>query len=1140
MHHTLKTVFRLSGLLACLSVGLAACAAPQLRVLLPLGRAAYQTNEQIDFAVVRSDTAALPAETLQLTVTDQVGSKLTFTYPLSAIAPANGEAGTTEHYRLSGWLLRPGLYTLQASAYGANAQTTFEVYSHLRKSSFRLVNWGRANDPKQIMALGEDGMGYNLYYAAYGGHDQNANIRSGIDYMGCCVMGGAHQMDMNPNKDWSDPLVINGGEARVARKALIDRTTPNTVGVHFYDEPGLTWLGGTPHNIPAQKRSFKGAFGTDPISYTTVKGGSADAVAQWKEWARWKLAFMDGAWKAAAFGVNHVRADYLTATQTEYGWMAFTDGIYFNSDRSLAVTSGHGGYDDYWLLSFNPVFFLEAGRAHNFTRPNWYLATWYGNTGTENAREEQYLCFQTNIQGEITPPDLDPALNGGGRQGLVESNRVMSRLGTVFTTMPVTRGPVGVLYSMADQIDEQSKDPQALTYAHASPNGQGVAYTYLACKYLHQGFQVVLDEDVQDGTLQANYKAIILPGITYLDPAVRAGLEQFIATGGTIILTAESTVDIKGALKLTTPYKHDTLDKNPQSATMAMWQEAVAATSKELAAALSKAGIKPVVDCDNPQVITTRHAAGEIEYLFAVNSTIDEKVGRIGLKESATNITFPADGWSTYDAIRGGAVAEMKAAAGKAAFRFGPGQMRAFARTARPIGGVQVATPLVTRDLSAAANPLRFTINATLVDTKNAVLSGSAPLEILVYDAKGAQRFDLFRATTAGTCSVTLPLAANDPAGAWKVMVRDLLANTEGTASFTYTPSASCGAAMGAAPRALFLADDREKVYRFFRMHKDVIIAMGNNPAYEKTAQRLAESLKPWGVKCTIAHAADMSKPRVLTPEEAISWTGLSAEGQGSPWNAGFNFQADTILLGTPADNPLINFLQDAKVLPYPTSREVIGRGHGMIAWTTDMLTEGYESIALIANDDAGMQEAVGTMYELAAGLTPVTPLALPTASAVTPAMPPAATATLATVWRALAPDRVIGLSADAAGNITAISNDGSVLTISAKGAVTNAKVLPRADALTQAKAIGLPDAIAPADQAIAQKLPVGLMPKAVVAAGDMKAVAYWGGRLVLANVDGAVKYQQQLPQDITALTMSNGVLLAGLADGQILALPLK
>ena len=55
---------------------------------------------------------------------------------------AGKEAAVTDHLTLNARLLRPGKYTVEVAAYGATAKTEIEVYSHLRKSSYRVVHWG--------------------------------------------------------------------------------------------------------------------------------------------------------------------------------------------------------------------------------------------------------------------------------------------------------------------------------------------------------------------------------------------------------------------------------------------------------------------------------------------------------------------------------------------------------------------------------------------------------------------------------------------------------------------------------------------------------------------------------------------------------------------------------------------------------------------------------------------------------------------------------------------------------------------------------------------------------------------------------------------------------------------------------------
>ena len=315
-----------------LLLALSPAGAAELKLLFPLGRQAYQTNEGVDIAVVRGSADALQPGVLALKLIGDNGSDAQFTWPVAGAAVEGKGAQRTEHLRLNARLLRPGHYTVEASCDGATQQAGIDICSHIRKTTFRLVDWGGSGKgPEQIRA-GEDGSGINLMYGAYGGHDQDANIRGGMDYMRCCTMGGAHQMDMRLECDWSDPYVLAGGMSRVARQALNDRRASNVIGVHFYDEPGLTWLKHpktgvfSPHNIPAQDWAFKAAWGKDAMQYTDVKPGDPASMAAWEQWLRWKQAFMESAWRSAQFSVNYVEPSYITATQSMYGWHAFGDG----------------------------------------------------------------------------------------------------------------------------------------------------------------------------------------------------------------------------------------------------------------------------------------------------------------------------------------------------------------------------------------------------------------------------------------------------------------------------------------------------------------------------------------------------------------------------------------------------------------------------------------------------------------------------------------------------------------------------------------------------------------------------------------------------------------------------------------------
>ena len=1153
-----------------------ALAAPQLRILLPLGRTAYQTNEMIDVSVARSDSAPLPAGDLALTLTDADSGGFLFRFPLTAIPVVGGEARATEHYHLNGWLMRPGHYRVSAAADDSTDQAEIDIYSHVRRTSFKLIDWGsRAGQSADV--LGEDSMGFNVLYATAPG---DASIRGGLDYTGCCVMSGGHQMDLRMPCDWSDPAVLGGGRARVVRAALQWRNTPNLLGIHFYDEPGLTWTKdpitgqGTPHGVPSQLRSYQSAFDKDAPDAHTIDPANPDDAARWRQWAIWKLGFLDAAWKDAEFGVSTVRPDLLSLNQSQYAFTAFTDGYYFNVTRSLPIASGHGGYEDQGPGYFCPSYFLEFARARDLGRPCWYLPTWYGNTNPANYRLEQYLCFMTDIQGLAKPPDMqvhnpDTTLQA---DAIVETNKLMGRLGTIFTTMPPTRSPVAVLYSLSHLIHQQIKD-RTMNYAHGDPHGVNLAYVYLAGKMIQQPMQPVVEEDILDGTVAATSRVVILTSITYLDPRVISGLEEFVARGGVVLTTGDTTVTVKGAINLgITPRLAeqeivDALVKQQKYAecgpywTTGKQLQAATPLANALRDQLAKAGVAPVFECDKRGIAAARQGSGDIEYLFAANATYDgSKNERNALASTTASITLASDGRPVYDAMLGGPAAGFKRGSGgglTGQFTFEPGQMRVFARTSRPIGSVAIGTPVVERDYTRAQSPLQVTFSAVLQDIAGKLLSGSAPLRVVLTDSLGVARYDLYRATTDGVVTLSLPLAANDPTGLWTLSVQELLANTTGHATFKLAadvlspvpgvqapgvgvtptnPNNDGGGVAGSTRRAVIFGNDSDNIFRLVRNHRALTVVRGTGAACGPAADRLARILKPWNVSCSIVNAADVNRPREIGEDEAATFCGIDYAGQGqikpgrdnSPLLVGFDVNQPVLLLGTPQDNPLIGAIEKHKVLPYTYSADFPGRGRGMVAWQLDIIGQGIESVALIAGDAAGMAEAVGSFYEAAAGIEPLTPLVPPLEASVKPVTTVSMMPAAAIAWSVALPSQPVSLVSDGANAVVRIS-DGSGIMIGGGGklsaalAAATTPVRPGIDKnlLASLKGKLLPDRI----------------PKATAVSGGMAAVGYWGGALQTFDAAGHELTFQQLPQDIRGIVWIGSKLVVGQADGQVLGL---
>jgi hypothetical protein len=253
----------------------------------------------------------------------------------------------------------------------------------------------------------------------------------------------------------------------------------------------------------------------------------------------------------------------------------------------------------------------------------------------------------------------------------------------------------------------------------------------------------------------------------------------------------------------------------------------------------------------------------------------------------------------------------------------------------------------------------------------------------------------------------------------------------------------------------------------------------------------------------------------------------------------GFNVSGPVILLGSPEDNPLIKFLQAEKFLPYQAAPGVFpGPGRGYIAWQRDGVGRGQESVALIAHDEAGLAEAVGTFYEMVAGLEPLTRWVMPESDALTPAKSaPGLAKAAAVVWEARLPDRVDGIRVEK-GALEVLTHEGSLTPVSAEGKAAAGKVLSAEEAEKLQKELAMPD---PAAAAVAGKQMRGDRLFKLAAVGQGKAaVAYWGGTLRIADADGKVLTEQQMPQDVTALAWLGDRVVVGLADGRVLALAVK
>lgn len=454
---------------------------------------------------------------------------------------------------------------------------------------------------------------------------------------------------------------------------------------------------------------------------------------------------------------------------------------------------------------FGPLFQSQLHRARDRSRP----AVCLPETSPRDAgawQLERNLAFASGGTAVVAapivaeqaaadplaaqPPSVIPARL---LETVTASNKLAARLGTVFTAMPAARASIAVLIP---------------------PNGgelreeQRILMLWLAARTLQHRVDFVTPDDVVDGVVARHHKVLIVATSGPLDGLTTGVLERYVQAGGLVVLPDDTAGVVPGGLKLGMGIDlshfagiEKLLGEGKQADAARLRRpsqvlRAVEPLARALRAKFDAASVFPPLTSDLSTVFVSRHGYGDVEYFFAVNCTPDDTpaADTLAPKVATATLSFRGVTGTIYDAISSQPATRFAADGDKvsAAIRFGAGQMRVFARTARPIGSVKVGTPQVVSDYDSPL-PLRLELAASLLDSQGQVLNGAVPLRIRVTDSLGTVRYDLWRSSDRGLLRLDLPLAANDPAGPWTVSVQEMLSLKSGESTFEYRPPTQIG-----------------------------------------------------------------------------------------------------------------------------------------------------------------------------------------------------------------------------------------------------------------------------------------------------------------------------------------------------------
>jgi len=267
----------------------------------------------------------------------------------------------------------------------------------------------------------------------------------------------------------------------------------------------------TPHEIPRRKRSFEAAFGRRAARLQGSSIPTTRPYRAWNHWARWKLSLMDAYEKGARSASAPCGRISFRSRRASTRRRRSPTG-YYQCSAQHADRHGQRGYDDFGPGIFNPSFFLEFPVRATGAGPTGTCPL-YGNMPPDRFRLEQCLSFMTNLQGMITPPDMEPARNPTTPQGSSKPTASFQQPRPHLNHMARHQAAVAILYSLSYAIHhpdaEHGEELPAPDAARPC-----LPIVYMAGKVTQYQYAFVVEEDVLDGRSPRSQAVILVASTT--------------------------------------------------------------------------------------------------------------------------------------------------------------------------------------------------------------------------------------------------------------------------------------------------------------------------------------------------------------------------------------------------------------------------------------------------------------------------------------------------------------------------------------------------------------------------------------------------------------------------------------------------
>ena len=801
----------------------------------------------------------------------------------------------------------------------------------------------------------------------------DAVVESEARFTSLNSIAGTHQPGGGHN-DWSHPEVIESIQYKAAQAAQFFRPYGGFVGVHYADEPGLTWgmvdADGKLHPHGELKKDEAVYHGPLAVKiqyemYEKITGRPApdwrhpfENLEEWLDFNRWRTTIMGDTFSKVQETVHRVDPDQIAYSQV-YEWAAISDGCYPpEQGRGVDVLSAHA-YTSRQLGMWYPAHETDAMRSGAWDKPFWMMPTWAMDLmPIDGVRACVYSTLSRKVEGLTWP--LDWFLDWPQAE---EVSRRILPISAALEKMQKLRDQVGIF---------SSRDQHLVCFAQEVEDGSrpGRSYSgplndiWLSAMALHTPASYVTEEDLFSGAAD-EHQVLITAGLTYARPETVNALEAFIADGGAVILDADSTVEIEGAHQLTFAFK-DWFSRARRSHKLYQnysdrrrFDEYVMPHLPELREALAPY-VQPVAECDNPMFMVTEQGADAGRYIWAVNMAQEDRMDQTGerwhMVDASANFTLPDGDYAAYDVFE-----QKKVKTRSMKLDLAKGDAALFALLPRSIEQIDLAASQWRRKPALQLS----------VETRGGegeAIDAVIPLQVRIIQPDGAVFRELSRATRHGRFSEAFPVGSVTMPGEWTLEVTELLSGLSANTKVLVTPDRR---QIAASTRAEVIDPDR--IADAFRADssrpegEQMLVLYGDGDDDSRTAaDDLVDMLHQRDIKASVGEAGDFLIERPSTRHTCH----LNPRSAGYP----LDINKQTVILGNPDTNPLIDRLINQYLIsPRPLGPLAPGEGRALVYWAHGLFGLHNDIVVILADDSEGLTHGVNAIKALVRGEKPAT-----------------------------------------------------------------------------------------------------------------------------------------------------------------------